>query len=83
MKIYFELYASLMEYLPPGHSRHRRELTVDADAVPHHVIDQLRIPRELAHIVLVNGFFICGDDRDTKVFEEGDVLAMWPPVAGG
>jgi sulfur carrier protein ThiS len=83
MKIYFELYASLMEYLPPGRSRHRRELIVGADAVPNQVIDQLRIPRELAHIVLVNGFFICGDDRDTKTLEENDVLAMWPPVAGG
>ena len=83
MKIYFELYASLMDYLPPGKSRHQRELIVDADTVPNQVIDQLKIPRKLAHIVLVNGFFICGEDRGIKTLEEGDVLAMWPPVAGG
>lgn len=83
MKIYFELYASLMEYLPPGKLRHRRELIVFADTVPNQVIDQLNIPRKLAHIVLVNGFFVCGEERDIKTFEEGDVLAIWPPVAGG
>jgi molybdopterin converting factor small subunit len=72
-----------MEYLPPGKSRHQRELIVDVDTVPNQVIDQLKIPRKLAHIVLVNGFFICGEDRGIKTLEEGDVLAMWPPVAGG
>ena len=83
MKIYFELYASLMDYLPPGESRHRRELIVDKNTVPDNVIDRLNIPRKLAHIVLVNGFFICAQDRGINTFKEGDVLAIWPPVAGG
>lgn len=83
MKIYYELYATLMTYLPPGKSRHRRELNVDADTVPYQVIDQLKIPRKQAHLVILNGVFVPPDERAHKTFQEGDVLAIWPPVAGG
>lgn len=83
MKIYLELYASLMELLPPGKSRHRRELQIDDSAVVNEVIKKVGIPDEQAHIVLVNGHFVCGSDRDSQVFQTGDVLAIWPPVAGG
>lgn len=83
MKIYYELYATLMAYLPPGKSRHRRELIVEPDTVPYEVIDQLQIPREQAHLVTLNGIFVTPEERSRKTFEEGDVLSMWPPVAGG
>lgn len=83
MKINLELYASLMPLLPPGDSRHRREIEIPDDAVVNDVIQQIGIPDEQAHIVLVNGHFVCGSDRDQKTFQPGDVLAIWPPVAGG
>jgi len=48
------------------------------------VIDHYRVPRELAHLVLVNGHFVCDTDRDQAgQLKEGDTLAIWPPVAGG
>ncbi len=83
MNIHLELYASLMELLPPGKSRHRREIEIADGATVNEVISQVGIPDEQAHIVLVNGHFVCGSDRDTRTFEAGDVLAIWPPVAGG
>jgi sulfur carrier protein ThiS len=83
MKIYLELYASLMDRLPPGKSRHRRELKIAEGAVVNQVIHEFGIPDDQAHIVLVNGRFVCGSDRDTRQFEPDDVLAIWPPVAGG
>ncbi len=82
MKIYLELYASLMPLLPPGNSRFRREIRVADDAVVQDVIDEYNIPADLAHIVLVNGKFVC-DDRDQAKLNPGDVLSIWPPVAGG
>jgi len=82
MKMYIELYASLMPLLPPGNSRFRREIKVAEDAVVQDVIDRFNIPMEQAHIVLVNGKFVC-DDRDQCSLKEGDVLSIWPPVAGG
>ena len=83
MKIHLELYASLMEYLPPGQSRHRREIHIDADDTPHTVIDRLNIPRERAHLVLKNGVYVTPLERNQAIFQEGDVFAIWPPVAGG
>lgn len=83
MQIYIELYASLMKYLPPGKSRFRRELKVDAGLVLNHLIEQFHISTEQAHIVLVNGRFVCGEDRESRALTEGDVVSIWPPVAGG
>ena len=82
MKMYLELYASLMPLLPPGKSRFRREIKVADDAVVQDVIDRFNIPMEQAHIVLVNGKFVC-EDRDKHKLIESDVLSIWPPVAGG
>ena len=82
MKMYLELYASLMHLLPPGKLRHKREIKVTEGTVVQEVIDEYKIPLELAHIVLVNGVFVC-DERDKHVLKEGDVLSIWPPVAGG
>jgi molybdopterin synthase sulfur carrier subunit len=83
MQIYIELYASLMKFLPPGKSRFRREIKVDAGLVPNRLIEQFHISTEQAHIVLVNGHFVCGEDRESRALTEGDVISIWPPVAGG
>ncbi|MEE9326297.1 MAG: MoaD/ThiS family protein [Cocleimonas sp.] len=82
MKMYLELYASLMHLLPPGSARFKREIKVAEDAVVQDVIDEYKVPMEQVHIVLVNGKFVC-DDRDKHLLKEGDVLSIWPPVAGG
>jgi molybdopterin converting factor small subunit len=33
--------------------------------------------------VLVNGVYVEPADRLTRTLQEGDVLAIWPPIAGG
>ena len=83
MKMYLELYASLMELLPPGSERFRREIDVDDGTSLQQVIDRFRIPAEQAHIVLVNGHYVQEEDRASRVLAEGDVVSIWPPVAGG
>lgn len=80
--MYLELYASLMHLLPPGTSRHKREIKVDEGTTVQYVIDKYHIPPESAHIVLVNGVFVC-EDRTQHILKEEDVLSIWPPVAGG
>ena len=84
MKITLKLYATLGDLLPPG----ARENTVQIDVAPgatlNDIIDQYKVPRELAHLVLINGLFTGADDRDRPgKLSEGDTLAIWPPVAGG
>ena len=58
-------------------------IDVEPEASIHTVVDTYQVPRASAHLILVNGFYILPEDRDKPVFKEGDVLAIWPPVAGG
>ena len=84
MKITLKLYATLGELLPPGACENAAKIDVAADATLHDIIDRYKVPRELAHLVLINGFFACAEDRDQPgKLSEGDTLAIWPPVAGG
>ena len=83
MKITLKLYASLMPYLPPTDQRHAIDIEIDPKDTPYDVINSVGIPKNLAHLVIVNGIFVCGEERDVARFKEGDVLAIWPEVAGG
>ncbi len=47
------------------------------------VIEPFALPPKLVHLVLVNGVYVAPEDRCTRVLNEGDVLAIWPPIAGG
>ncbi len=83
MKITFKLYASLSEYLPAQARHNRIELDVPADASIAKIIEPYGMPPRLVHLVLVNGVFIPPEQRASRTLVEGDVLAIWPPIAGG
>ncbi len=83
MQINIEFYASLMQYLTPGKSRFRREIRVDDAQRLGTLIERFHIPAKMAHIVLVNGHFVDVDKRVERELVEGDVVSIWPPVAGG
>lgn len=83
MRITLKLFASLGEYLPEGAFRNTIDIEILQDASLNAIIDKYHVPREMAHLVLVNGVFTCEEDRDTSLLKEGDHLAIWPPVAGG
>ena len=84
MKIVFKLFASLTDYLPP-HARQANlmQLDVAPDASIHDIIEPFGMPARLVHLVLVNGTYIQPEARLTHTHNEGDVLAIWPPIAGG
>ena len=83
MRVRLELYASLMRYLPPEADRHRVRVEIPVGTTPHDLLDRYRVPREQAHLVLRNGVFLHAQERDGAVLQDGDVVAVWPPVAGG
>lgn len=84
MKITFKLYAMLTDHLPPeARSSNRVELDVAAESTIADVIAPFALPMKLVHLVLINGHYIAPEDRATRALVEGDVLAIWPPIAGG
>jgi molybdopterin converting factor small subunit len=84
MKITFKLFATLTDYLPPQ-SRHSNvmELEVPPHASISQIIEPFGMPTKLVHLVLVNGSYVQPADRLSRTLNEGDTLAIWPPIAGG
>lgn len=84
MKITFKLFASLTEFLPQQ-ARYTNvvELDVAADASILQIIEPFGLPPKLVHLVLINGKYVEPEKRMTQTLVEGDVLAIWPPIAGG
>lgn len=84
MKITLKLFASLTDYLPPeAKYTNLIELDIAPDTTISQVVEQQRLPAKLVHLVLVNGSYIYPEKRPTRTLTEGDVLAIWPPIAGG
>jgi sulfur carrier protein ThiS len=84
MQITFKLYASLTEFLPVDVRRNNRmTLDVTEGATIAEVIAPFSLPMNLVHLVLINGVFIPPAERATRALVSGDVLAIWPPIAGG
>ncbi len=83
MQITFKLFASLAPYLPDEARKNAVPLEVEEGTTIGAVLDRCAVPRQMCHLVLVNGFFVPPSARDTRVLTEGDTLAAWPPVAGG
>lgn len=84
MNITIKLYATLGDYLPLEARRNNRlVMQVGDDTTVTDVIAPLKMPEKLVHLVLVNGHFVPPAVRATRRLAEGDVLAIWPPIAGG
>lgn len=84
MQVTLKLYATLADYLP---AVARAEHQVRLDVPPRTTIDELtapfNLPARLTHLVLVNGVYVAREQRATHCLAEGDVVAIWPPIAGG
>jgi len=83
MQITLKLYATLGEYLPAGSEKYSTVLEVAGDDTAYSVLDRYHIPREKVHLVLLNGIYLTPEQRQQPNLKDGDVLAVWPPVAGG
>jgi sulfur carrier protein ThiS len=85
MKITFKLFASLTDYLPADRERGSNmvDIEVPEGASIVEVVTPFQLPQKMVHLVLVNGVFVPPAERGTRRLSEGDVLAIWPPIAGG
>lgn len=83
MNITFKLYASLAGYLPTGTVKNEAKITIDTGTTVRQVLDAHNVPFEKCHLILVNGVFSPPTSAGQVNLQEGDALAVWPPVAGG
>jgi molybdopterin converting factor small subunit len=84
MKITFKLFAMLTDYLPrEGVTGNVAEVELPPGATVGQVIDRFALPPKLVHLVLVNGVYVEPAQRRSRTLQEGDTLAIWPPIAGG
>ena len=83
MKVTLKLYASLQDYLPPDAKNHSTEVVIGDKDTPYQILERFKVPRKMAHLVVLNGIYLYPPERENPVLKEGDVLAVWPPVAGG
>lgn len=74
MKVTLKLFATLRDYGPKY-----QELDVEEGISLEQLIDKFCIPKDIPMIKLVNGEFAELD----HVLQEGDVIALFPPIAGG
>jgi molybdopterin converting factor small subunit len=80
MMVELRLFASLRKHLPPGAPRGKCSLELPDGTTVGAVLERMNIPFASAHMRLVNG----EHDRDfARALHDGDVLSVFPPVAGG
>jgi molybdopterin converting factor small subunit len=79
VRVEVHLTATLRAYLPAGTAGDHVVLDVPSGATVDQVVHSLRIPSELERLTVVNG----RDAAPDQPLSEGDVLSLFPPLAGG
>jgi molybdopterin converting factor small subunit len=83
MQVTFKLFAQLGQYLPPHAARNQVELEIPEGTSIWALLDAYNVPRASCHLVLLNGHAQAAAVRGDVHLKPGDVLAVWPPIAGG
>ena len=79
MKVEVALFATLAAYLPAAGGGDSVTLDLPDGTTVGQVIESLEIPADLDCLRVVNG----RDAPPEQVLSDGDVLSVFPPLAGG
>ena len=79
MDIEVKLFATLRDYLPKGSSRFSCKMEVDGYTRVQDILERLKIPEDIPKIILINGVH----GKKEQSLKDGDVVTIFPPVAGG
>ncbi len=79
MRVEVKLFANFREFLPPGSEKYSCWLEAEEGTTIAQMLDKLHIPESIPMITLVNGVYRNFEDP----LSPGDVLSVFPPVAGG
>jgi len=79
MRMEIKLFANFREYLPPGSDKYSCWVDLKEGSTIGQALEQLKIPVSIPMITLVNGLHRSFED----ILHPGDILSIFPPVAGG
>ncbi len=79
MEVEVKLFATLRDYLPKGSGKFSCKMEVDGHTRIKDLLDRLKIPKDIPKIILVNGIH----GKEDQIVKDGDVVSIFPPVAGG
>ena len=83
MNITFKLYATLATSLPADAKKNQITISVPENTTIMDLIEKYNVNKDLCHLILVNGHYTPLMSASQTTLNEGDILAIWPPVAGG
>ena len=79
MKAEIRLFANFRDFLPPGSKASSFFTSFDGEKTVADVMRDLKLPEDVPRIVIVNGLHAEAD----HVLQDGDVVSLFPPLAGG
>lgn len=83
MNVTVKLFAGFRRYLPEDTGMDGLTFEIDDSITINQLLERFYVPVDKAHLVLINGNFIDPENRNRPIFNENDILAVWPAVAGG
>lgn len=79
MRVEVRLFATLALFLPAGGRDGSAVLDVPDSSTVSDLVTRLGIPGDLERVTLVNG----DDARPERPLRPGDIVTVFPPLAGG
>jgi molybdopterin converting factor small subunit len=79
ISIEVQLYFDLAQYLPAGTKEKKFPLSFREGATIKTLLNKLELPEDITKVILVNGL----NAHKERMLQEGDVVAIFPPLAGG
>lgn len=80
MKVEVRLYATFAKFGPSQRAGDPFEVELEDSALLMDLIHKLEIPEEDVHLTIVNGRVV---HDQSQLLQEGDRVALFPPVGGG
>ena len=79
MEIEVRLFATFRDYLPQGSGSFSFRKILGNEMAVNKIAEEINLPPDIPKIFIVNGNVVTGE----YVLHNGDVVSIFPPVAGG
>jgi molybdopterin converting factor small subunit len=79
INIEVQLYYDLVKYVPAGTKEKKFFVSLGDGTTIKNLLNKLELPEGITKVIVVNGL----SSNNERKLREGDVVAIFPPLAGG